>query len=521
MNTLFLETNRLLLKFSTRDDLPALLKLRTNPEVMRYIGNGNIQTQNQVEEFLTLAIGYQERYGIDFCSVFEKNTNQFIGQAGLFHLGFDETQKEFEIAYRLLPEYWGKGYATELVKALVDWGFTHLEVTKIVAVTHPDNIASQQVLKKTGFIPVGKMLWHTGQEVLRFEMYKSDAIELVPYDPMWPTLATKEIARLKQALPTQHVLDIQHMGSTAIPGLLAKPVIDILIAVDSLAAIKLQAIEALKQLNYVFWDENPDPTRLFFTKGMPPFGHKREANVHIVEPESPHWRDKLQFRDYLLTHPETREAYAQLKQQLEAQYRYDREQYTQSKTTFVQEVLAKARKQAHHDSTPHLIFITGASGVGKTTLLSALQKELKSTTAICLYFDSIGVPDPEEMDALYGSGSEWQKAMTYRWVQRIQRDYHNQRYVILEGQVNLDFITAACLGWNIFHYDIILLRCDNAVRHQRLSTLRQQPELIYSEMDHWAEYLQQQALARHALVLDSGLLSIQEMVEDVKRLLAN
>lgn len=345
MNTLFLETKRLLLKFPTKDDLPELLKLRTNPEVMRYIGDGHIQTQNQVEEFLTLAIGYQERYGMGFCSVFEKSTNQFIGQAGLGHLGLDETQNEFEIAYRLLPEYWGKGYGTELAKALVNWGFTHLEVKKLIAVTHPNNIASQQVLKKTGFIPTGKMLWHTGQEVLRFEMFRSDAIELVPYDPMWPTMAAQEITRLQQALPAQHVLDIQHVGSTAIPGLLAKPVIDIQIAVDSLAAVKSQAIEALKQLGYVFWDENPDPTRLFFAKGMPPFGKKREAHVHIVEPESPHWRDKLQFRDYLSTHPETKEAYVQLKQQLEVQYRYDREQYTQSKTTFVQEVLAKARQK--------------------------------------------------------------------------------------------------------------------------------------------------------------------------------
>lgn len=346
MNTLFLETKRLLLKFLTPDDFPDLLKLRTNPEVMCYIGDGNIQTQSEVERFITLAISYQQRYDWGFCSVFEKNSDQFIGQAGLFHLGFDETQNEFEIAYRLLPEYWGNGYGTELAKALVNWGFTHLEVKKLVAVTHPDNIASQQVLKKTGFMPVDKMLWHTGQEVLRFEMYRSDAIELVPYDPLWPILAVKEMARLQQALPAQHILDIQHVGSTAIPGLLAKPVIDIQIAVDSLVVIKSQAIEALKQLDYVFWDENPDPTRLFFAKGMPPFGQKREAHVHIVEPGSPHWKDKLQFRDYLLTHPETREAYAQLKQQLEAQYRYDREQYTQSKTIFIQEVLTKARQQA-------------------------------------------------------------------------------------------------------------------------------------------------------------------------------
>lgn len=344
MKNVFLETNRLLLKFPTQDDLPALLKLRMDPKVMRYIGNGGIQTPAEVEEFINLSITYQREYGLGFCLVFEKTTEQFIGQAGLFHLCFDKTQKEFEIAYRLLPDYWGKGYGTELAKALVHWGFTHLKVEKLVAVTHPDNVASQQLLKNANFMPVGKMLWHTGQEVLRFEVYKDDAIELVAYNPTWPTLAAQEIARLQQALPVQHIVDIQHVGSTAIQGLLAKPIIDIQIAVDSLTAIKPQAIAALAQLGYSFWDENPDPTRLFFAKGMPPYGKKREAHVHIVEPESPHWQDKLLFRDYLLTHPEAIEAYTQLKQQLESKYRYDRELYTQSKTAFIQEVLTKARQ---------------------------------------------------------------------------------------------------------------------------------------------------------------------------------
>ncbi len=89
--------------------------------------------------------------------------------------------------------------------------------------------------------------------------------------PLGPTLAVQEIQNYGQALPSQHILDMQHVGSTAIPGLLAKPIIDIQIAVDSLLAVKTQAIESLKLLGYVYWDENPDPTRLFFVKGMPPF----------------------------------------------------------------------------------------------------------------------------------------------------------------------------------------------------------------------------------------------------------
>ncbi len=343
MKSIFLETNRLLLKFTRADDFQNLMVLRSDPNVMRYIGDGTTHQASQVEHFLKTALAYQKRHGIGFCSVFEKDSGKFIGQAGLFHLGFDENKKDIEIAYRLLPDYWNKGYATELTKSLVHWGFTHLSVKKLVAAAHADNLASQQVLKKAGFVPIGTIRWYSNQDVLGFEIYKNDAIDLVPYNPHWPELARQEIQNVRVALPAYHVLDIQHVGSTAIPGLLAKPIIDIQVAVDSLAMIKQQAVDQLKILDYVYWDENPDPTRLFFVKGMPPYGEKREAHVHIVEATSAHWQNKLYFRDYLLAHPEARDAYAQLKHRLAQQYPYDREQYTQSKTLFVEEVLSQAR----------------------------------------------------------------------------------------------------------------------------------------------------------------------------------
>lgn len=338
---LILETQRLLLKPIRLEDFEHLLKLRTDPIVMRYIGDGQIQTKEQVQEFIMLEIEYHKQYGFGFCSVFEKLSGEFVGQAGLFHLGYNDTQPEIEVAYRLLPAYWGKGYATELTKALIHWGFTHLPNSKLIAAAHPDNLASQQVLKKSGFVLIGTIRWHNNKEVKGFEIYKDDAIELTAYDSKWPELAKIEIQKLHETLSTKNILDIQHVGSTAIPGLMAKPIIDIQIAVDSLAVIKEIAIHQLKKLNYVFWDENPDPTRLFFVKGMPPFGKKREYHVHIVESSSKHWIDKIKFRDYLIAHPQIARDYEQLKVQLSKQYSYDREGYTQSKTQFIRQVLQK------------------------------------------------------------------------------------------------------------------------------------------------------------------------------------
>jgi GrpB-like predicted nucleotidyltransferase (UPF0157 family) len=169
---------------------------------------------------------------------------------------------------------------------------------------------------------------------------KDDFIELAPYDDKWPESARVEIAALKNALPAEGVIDIQHVGSTAIIGCMAKPVIDIQIAVESLSAIQAQAIKAIEALGYVYWRGNPDKSHMLFIKGMPPFGVKRTHHVHIFEHNHPQWRDKLFFRDYLRDHPEAVAAYVELKQTLADKYRYDREAYTQGKTAFVQQILA-------------------------------------------------------------------------------------------------------------------------------------------------------------------------------------
>ena len=157
----------------------------------------------------------------------------------------------------------------------------------------------------------------------------------------WPSL---EIKKLRQILSSEHIIDIQHVGSTAIPGMSAKPIIDIQIAVDSLLAIHQLAIEILTTHGYVYWDKNPDRERMFFAKGMPPFGEKRTHHVHIVEPSSQHWQEKILFRDYLIAHPETAREYENLKKKLARLYAHDREQYTESKTKFIHDVLRKARE---------------------------------------------------------------------------------------------------------------------------------------------------------------------------------
>ncbi|MBV8801388.1 MAG: GNAT family N-acetyltransferase [Gammaproteobacteria bacterium] len=514
-----LETERLILKFLDASDLDNLIALRSDPDVMKYLDDGSIHTEEKVKDFLlNLAIPYQEKHGTGFFAVFEKESGHFIGQAGLFHLGFYDKQPDIELAYRLYKQYWGKGYATELAKALLDWGFLHLDISKIVAGAEPENIASQRVLMKSGFDCKGLQKWWNGREMFYYEIYKNDSTQLVPYEKQWLILAEEEIKILYNVLPKQHILDIQHVGSTAIPGMFAKPIIDIQIAVDSLPAIKQAAIDILKIQGYVYWEEDPDPEKMFFVKGMPPFGDKRTHHIHIIEPKAERWKSRILFRDYLIKHSDAAHAYQQLKIKLAAEHANNRERYTNEKTTFIKNTLIEAQKEFHYfTQPPHIIFLTGASGAGKTTLLNALKNDLSSPEIAYFHFDSIGVPTEAEMIKVYGSGSEWQKAMTYHWIKKIITEYKEKEYVILEGQVNLDFITDAFSGFNFHQYKIILLHCNNKTRHQRLQDDRNQPELVNDQMDSWAEFLRKQAINKNVMILDTSLMNTEEMINQFKQ----
>ena len=168
-----------------------------------------------------------------------------------------------------------------------------------------------------------------------------DEVEIIDYDHRWPLLFDEEAKRLRAVLDPSLIVGLEHFGSTAIPGLSAKPVIDILIAVRSLAVAQATFVDLLRGLDYVYWADNPKKDRMFFVKGMPPFGSKRSHHVHVTEPDGEVWR-RLAFRDYLRTHPEEAETYERLKRRLANEHPGDREAYTDAKSAYVESVMRKA-----------------------------------------------------------------------------------------------------------------------------------------------------------------------------------
>ena len=165
-----------------------------------------------------------------------------------------------------------------------------------------------------------------------------DDVELVEADPNWPRLFEDEKADLLDVLRGEDILAIEHFGSTAIPGLIAKPIIDILIAVPSVDVARTRFVSILDSLDYVFWHDNPKTDRLFFVKGMPPYGEGRTHHIHVAERPSVMW-SRLAFRDYLRENPHERDNYAALKKRLVIKHGSDREAYTDAKDAFVARIM--------------------------------------------------------------------------------------------------------------------------------------------------------------------------------------
>jgi GrpB-like predicted nucleotidyltransferase (UPF0157 family) len=166
---------------------------------------------------------------------------------------------------------------------------------------------------------------------------------VVPYNPEWPAAFARERDRLAAALGAT-ALRIEHNGSTAVPGLAAKPVIDIQISVPRLQPMDAYA-PALERIGYVHVPHDDD--------GFAPFFHRPAAwphthHVHVVEAGGEEERKTLAFRDYLRAHPDAARDYAALKARLAREFSGDdfasREGYAAAKTAFVEGILAAARQ---------------------------------------------------------------------------------------------------------------------------------------------------------------------------------
>ncbi len=152
----------------------------------------------------------------------------------------------------------------------------------------------------------------------------------------WPILYEQEKIKILNALGNT-IADIQHIGSTSVPGIAAKPVIDILLGIEYVPPQSAQ-ISALETIGYLYYGELGIPGRHYFRRGMP-----RSHQIHLVKLDSKFWETHILFRDFLRAHPDAAQQYEALKRELAVKFRDDRERYTDSKAPLIQQMLVQAR----------------------------------------------------------------------------------------------------------------------------------------------------------------------------------
>ena len=201
---------------------------------------------------------------------------------------------------------------------------------------------------------------------------RTKPIEVVPYDPAWPQVFETEAILITHALG-ENCLAVHHIGSTSVPGLAAKPIIDIVPAVRDITQVD-QVAEKMKNLGYAVKGEHGMLFRRYFQKDTP----QGSYNVHVFESENSEVVRHLKFRDWMRSHPEDRDAYAALKQNLAAQFPHDMMGYCFGKDAFVAAIDEKA----------------GATGSRLVRALS--HKEWTAAKAFRQreFFDKVSIEDP-------------------------------------------------------------------------------------------------------------------------------
>lgn len=172
----------------------------------------------------------------------------------------------------------------------------------------------------------------------------AEQIELVAYDSRWPELFQEEKQSLLALFP-DIIRRVEHIGSTAVPGLVSKPIVDMLVQVSDLQLTRRTLAPVLEEKGYDYfwrptWGENTPPFYAWFIKRDG--AGRRTHHIHMVEADFPHWERTI-FRDYLIKHREVAKKYEELKLRLARQYADDRVAYTKGKTEFIVQMTAQAK----------------------------------------------------------------------------------------------------------------------------------------------------------------------------------
>lgn len=342
-----LQTKRLILRPWSEQDLEPFAKLNADPKVMEYFPGTLSKTESdQLANRIKTKI---DEKGWGMWAVSVPGIAEFIGFIGLNSHDQVSLPVPFtpavEVGWRIAFEHWGKGYATEGAKAALAYGFEKLNLGEIVSFTAVQNMRSRRVMERIGMHhdprddfdhpklleghPLRKhVLYRLSQEEWQTHNRQKQKYVYKPYSKIFPELFQKEKARIAQSL--KNAFAIEHVGSTAIPGLGGKGIIDIAIAVSKEEMEHSSKI--LQKLGFQFRPSFSTPERLYFVGYLcDPEEDSRRYHIHLTYPSSKEWKELIGFRDYLLHHPEAVAEYANIKKHAAEIANQDGQQYRKMK----------------------------------------------------------------------------------------------------------------------------------------------------------------------------------------------
>jgi GrpB-like predicted nucleotidyltransferase (UPF0157 family)/predicted TPR repeat methyltransferase len=249
----------------------------------------------------------------------------WLRPGGLFiaALGAGESDDWYEDDWLGAPMYWSH--------------FDGAANIRLVEATGLRLLRAEDTTKDEDGVPA-TFLWVAAEKPAKIGLTRG-LVRLAPHHPGWARLFAEEASRVRNALGDA-ALRIEHVGSTAVAGIPAKPILDIIAAVADVGDAA-DAVRRLEAIGYELIPEDPVVDRVFLVKGSP---DARQIHLSLAEPASACWRDHVLFRDCLRAQPRTAAAYAVLKAQLAARYPADRTAYTAGKAAFIQEVIAAAAR---------------------------------------------------------------------------------------------------------------------------------------------------------------------------------
>ncbi|UDB48210.1 GNAT family N-acetyltransferase [Bacillus safensis] len=260
-----------------------------------------------------------------------KAKEQFIGfeQKGiLLGVASYEEHKDYLNISRLAvhPKALKQGIGTRLMSTIMEKNVP-IELT-----TGKKHTPAKRLYEKLGFLETNVIYVAKELTLSKMKWTPRRKVEVVEFKKEWHEEFHQEKKRLKQIIQKSWI-EGHHIGSTSVEGLVAKPIIDILIEVSHIKEIDRKR-ESFEHLGYQALGENGIKGRRFFQKG----GLNRTHHVHIYERNHPNVKRHLLFRDYLRTHPERAVAYASVKEQLANQYREDIQSYMAGKNEIIKEI---------------------------------------------------------------------------------------------------------------------------------------------------------------------------------------